>query len=281
MAGRPGAFSLARIAPTRPEAGFHRSAPARQEQKLCSIASLRLGSFPGHPGGPSGPALPLDLAPLPNRAKAFAFTLLELLAVVAVIGILAALLFPGLTAARVAANKARTRVQFSEWASALEGFRREYGYYPVLDSTGLLNPPGQATDPGQPHLFHDVLAARRRDGSALPATGGTIESLAAEAQNRKLISFHSFSGSEFTADHSPWPNLLCDACGNTEIAVLVDRNLDGVIQAGSDFATLPSVGGITPGWADFPAAGIRAGVIFYAPAPGATVQNPGFIFSWK
>jgi type II secretory pathway pseudopilin PulG len=200
-----------------------------------------------------------------------------LLAVIAVIGILAALLLPGLTAARMAVNKARTRVQFNEWVVALEGFRREYGYYPVLDSSGLVNPPGQSIDPGQPHLFHDVLAARRRDGSALPLYDSRTESLAPEAQNRKLIAFHAFG----TAEIGDAPQLVHDAFGQTEIAVLVDRNLDGVVQAGIDFANLPMVGGIQPGWQDIPAAGIRAGVIFYAPAPGATVRNPGFIFSWK
>src|SRR5471030_2679442 len=67
-----------------------------------------------------------------GSAKARAFTLLELLTVIALIGILAALLFPGIHAARIAADRARTRVQFNQWAAALEGFRSEYGYYPVL-----------------------------------------------------------------------------------------------------------------------------------------------------
>ena len=200
---------------------------------------------------------------------------------VAVIGILAALIFPGFTAARVAANKARTRVQFNQWAAALEGFRSEYGYYPVLPSSSLINPPGQSGDPGALHLFHDLLAAHRRDGSGLPAYGSTTDAQLPEAQNRKLIFFHPFSDSDFTNASSPVPNLLHDAFDHTEIAVLVDRNLDGVIQIGSDFPALPAVGGLTPGAADFPAAGIRAGVIFYAPAPGATEANPGFIFSWK
>ncbi len=205
-----------------------------------------------------------------------AFTLLELLTVIAVIGILVALLFPGIRSARVSANKAKTRVQFSQWAAALEGFRSEYGYYPALHSSNLVNPPGQVTDPATLHLFHDVLAARRRDGSALPAYTAGANSQFPEAQNRKLISFYSFSGSDFTAT-----GLLRDAFDNTEIVVLVDRDLDGVIKAGSDFAALPVVGGITPTTADFPVAGIRAGVIFYAPVPGADAANPEFIFSWK
>ena len=219
---------------------------------------------------------PLSLA-RPRRA----FTLIELLSVIAVIGILAALLFPGLSAARNSANRAKTRVQFTQWTAAIESFRSEYGYYPAFHSSHLVNPAGQNTDASTLHLFHDILAARRRDGSALPVYTSSTNSQYPEAQNRKLIRFYSFTESDFTTADSASPNLLCDAFGNTKIAVLVDANLDGVINA-ADFSTaLPLVNGLSPTSTDFPVTGIRAGVIFYAPAPDATPTNPGFIFSWK
>ena len=195
-----------------------------------------------------------------------AFTLLELLSVLAILGILAALIFPSVGAARRSATKAKTRVQFAQWTAAIESFRSEYGYYPAFDAGHLVNGGATATD----HLFHDILAARKRDGTALVPGG------AAALQNRKLIPFYSFSDSDFTPG-----NLIRDAFDNTAIAVLVDRDLDGVIRQGADFTALPQVGGIAPGSADIPAAGIRAGVIFYAPAPGGTAANPEFIFSWK
>lgn len=207
-----------------------------------------------------------------NRPSAF--TLLELLSVMAVIGVLAALIFPAVRSARVAANKARTKVQFSQWAAALEGFRGEYGHYPTLDPSALVNGGATTVITGD-HLFHDILAGRKRDGTPLPPAGP------AATQNRKLIGFYSFSDGDFIPASSPAPNLLRDAFENTEIAVLVDKNLDGVIRIGSDYPALPAVGGLTPGATDFPVTGVRAGVLFYAPAPGAEANNPEFIFSWK
>jgi type II secretory pathway pseudopilin PulG len=189
-----------------------------------------------------------------------------LLAVLAILGILAALIFPSVGSARRAATKAKTRVQFTQWAAAIDTFRGEYGYYPAFDASNLVN--GGVT--GSDHLFHDILAARKRDGTAL-ATGS-----AAALQNRKFLPFYSFSDADFTA-----AGLIRDAFDNTAIAVLVDKDLDGVIRPGADFTALPAVGGLTPANVDFPPQGIRAGVIFYAPAPGATVANPEFICSWK
>ncbi len=213
--------------------------------------------------------------PVPRRGLGGGgFTLLELLSVIAVIGILAAMLFPAVRSARVSANMARTKVQFSQWAASLEGFRSEYGYYPAFDPTAFVNGGATSTITGD-HLFHDILAGRKRDGSALLPSGP------AATQNRKLIGFYSFSDADFTNASSPTPNLLRDAFDNTEIAVLVDKNLDGVIKVGSDYPTLPAVNGLVPGALDFPVTGVRAGVIFYAPAPGADAANPEFIFSWK
>lgn len=215
----------------------------------------------------------------PACRRSHAFSLLELLAVIAVIGILAALIFPSVGAARKSANRAKTKVQFSQWAAAIESFRSEYGYYPTFHPTNLVNG-GAATNAFGEHLFHDLLAGKRRDGSAL-ATGS-----AALAQNRKRLAFHTFSEGELTDATSPFPFLLRDAFDNVSIAVLVDRNLDGLINAadyagGFPFVATADGASIRPGANEIPATGLRAGVVFYSADPGATVANPEFILSWK
>ncbi len=204
--------------------------------------------------------------------KSDAFTVIELLTVIAIIAMLAAILIPSVNSARVSANKAKTRVQFSQWAAAIASFRSEYGYYPVFDASNKVN--GGITAAAE-HPLHDVLAGHKRDGAAL-ASGSS-----AATQNRKLIAFYSFPESDFTDAASAAPGLLCDAFGTTDIAVLVDRNLDGVINSVDYGESLPTVAGIRPSVSDFPATGVHAGVIFYSAAPGATADAPQFIFSWK
>lgn len=216
------------------------------------------------------------------RGSRRAFSLLELLAVIAVIGILASLIFPSISGARKSANRAKTKVQFNQWAAAIESFRSEYGYYPTFDSSNLVNG-GATTVVSGDHLFHDILAGKKRDGSAL-ASGS-----AALTQNKKRLTFYSFSDSDLTDVSSQFPYLLKNAFDSISIAVLIDKNLDGRID-GSDYPTLPAIafpdgstgrpssGGFN---ADIPSGGLRVGVAFYCADPNATAADPQFIFSWK
>lgn len=209
------------------------------------------------------------------------FTIVEVIGVIAIVALLIGLLIPSLASARAAATKARVRVQFSAWITAIESYRSEYGAYPVFDESNRVNPAGQSGTRSAVHLFHDVLAARRRDGSPLPAYTATTPPTAPEAQNRRRIVFYSFGEAEFTDASAATANLVCDAAHDSEIAVLVDRNLDGLIDTADFGEALPAVHGLRPSDADFPASGVRSGVVFYTAASDATADDPKFIFSWK
>lgn len=206
-----------------------------------------------------------------SRPSRRAFTLIELLTVIAILGILAAILIPTVSSVRVSANKAKTKVQFNQWAAAIESFRSEYGHYPAFDASNLIN---------SGTLFHDILAAKSHDGGALPLYNSGTNPLAAEAQNRKRIVFYSFSEEEVTPPSEG--SLIQDAFGNTEIAVLMDKNLDGRIDSRDGYAELPEVSGLRPTASDVSlSTGLRLKVAFYVASPDATANDPTFIFSWK
>jgi hypothetical protein len=160
----------------------------------------------------------------------------------------------------------------------MEQFRQEYGYYPVVGTDGKLATAADAT------TFVRSLAGRNPDGS-------TVTDDAALNGNLKRLSLSTFGTADFfDPDRPEGPpdyngnELLCDAFGNTEIGVLVDRNGDGFIRSADDGAPAPVRGagggpGLVPAEADLPGAGVRGGVLFYTAGRGASPDD--MVLSWK
>lgn len=73
------------------------------------------------------------------RCRKPAFTLVELLTVLAIVAMLIGLLIPSLTMIRNTAREAKQKSQFTEIGLALTAFRNDYGDYPP---SNLLVPPG-------------------------------------------------------------------------------------------------------------------------------------------
>jgi len=200
------------------------------------------------------------------------FTLIEVLAVIALIGSFAAILITVASGVRDSASKARVKVQFAQWSAAIEAFRGEYGHYPQFDASHKVN--GSTGDGlGGEHLFHDILTGGRLNGQPL----GPL----AASQNRRHIRFYSFAPNEFFKSTGS-PSLIEDALGNTDIAVLVDRNLDGRIDT-ADYPSLPAVAtrdGVLIGSPLLPPSGLPLSVAFYSAGPRATADTPEFIVNW-
>ena len=225
----------------------------------------------------------------PTRSRGF--TLIELLTVIAIIGILTAILIPVTSHVRTNTLKAKTRVTFTGLTNAFEMFKQEYGFYPQIHTSKSnaayynLNRGGTGT--GQDLLIRELLGGRGLDTSTTPSS---FESSQAKAQNRRLRSFYEFTPEMINAD-----GLIQDAFGNTDIAVICDRDGDGLIRKIDDFeSSPPSVHAVltdrtldlvmgdppTVTNPDIPEkAGLSARVIIYSAGAGKDATD--IVRSWK
>jgi prepilin-type N-terminal cleavage/methylation domain-containing protein len=144
------------------------------------------------------------------------FTLIELLTVIAVIGILAAILIPTVGAARKAMNKASNRALFTQIANGIEAYRTYYGYYPlsgskysksfkVSDNDDSKRVKCIAFDTDEVDLVDILMGVSNTD-------------------NPRQKTFVTFGDGDLDED-----NQLIDAFGNTSIGVVIGQ--EGTIPA--------------------------------------------------
>jgi len=216
-------------------------------------------------------------------ARSRAFSLVELLTVIAIISILMGIVVPGMANVQKRAKVAKTKNQFNQWVSAMELFNSEYGQYPSVDGPyASSNAPVNMVNGSK---FAVALTGRQIDGTTIPPTA----KIDVRAGNTKLINFYTISQAELDTSNTPYK--LKDAFFNTEIAVLVDKDNNGLINA-ADVGQLPGVHAVMGG--DFRpdpkddidlTLGIHATVLFYSAGAG----NPGgskidasdAVMSWK
>lgn len=174
-----------------------------------------------------------------------AFTLIELLMVIAIIGILAGILIPTVGAVRIQANKAASKAQLSNYVTAIQLFKGEYSYYPFVtggnDTTVDLS--------SDSTLFIETLSGRNAADGTPKSAGG----------NRRRIGFHSFSDSEFERDDNDDvdPSQIADRFNNPLIKIRIDGD-------GTGFIT-PDVDGSEP---SAPSNPIRTNVTAWVEASG-------------
>jgi prepilin-type N-terminal cleavage/methylation domain-containing protein len=143
---------------------------------------------------------------MPTRRRA-GFTLVELLTVIAIIGVLAGMLFPAISGIRKKARQANATTAFSQWAGAITKYKQVYGFYPNIgssydsakDSLHLLE------DPATNLKFVKAISGRLPTGTALQNT------------DRKLLNKNAQEFCAFGKDDFEDPANLTDA------SLLVDR----------------------------------------------------------
>ena len=181
------------------------------------------------------------------------FTIIELLTVVAIIGLLVAILIPTIGGVLNTAKTAKTKVQFSQWALGMEAFRQEYGYYPdVVDGDGLLDS----------QEFVREMTGLEIDGSDPSSPYGNV----------KKIRFLDFTQEELVGAR------IIDGFENTEIFVVIDDDYNGQVEVeASDSVQAgfnPSGDSLSPG-DDV----IRSGIVFFSAGAGKTAAD--IVKSWE
>lgn len=211
------------------------------------------------------------------------FTLIELLTVIAIIGILAAILIPTVGAVRKSANNAKTKVRFSQWATAIEAFKQDYGYYPNLTGTATSPNTDRAInlgiDAAARTVFAELLTGKHVDGSALTdASAGT-----ALYQNKRRSSYYTFSADEIMTSGAT-VSAFRDAFQNEDIVIIIDYGNDGMVDrnlAATQLRAGNSEEGFSPSITpSTPATDIRGGVIFYSAGKGA-LDGSDVVKSWE
>jgi prepilin-type N-terminal cleavage/methylation domain-containing protein len=151
--------------------------------------------------------------------KKQAFTLIELLTVIAIIGILASIMMPTIGIVQKQVAKMQTRVQFNHYIQAYHLFKTEYGYFPNMGSSEDI-----FELKGNNATFIQTFSGRGKNGTPMN-DNYAIKS------NKRRICFYTFSENEFAPQSTEYEGEIVDAFGNPNIAIVVDSNQDGIIPA--------------------------------------------------
>jgi prepilin-type N-terminal cleavage/methylation domain-containing protein len=106
-----------------------------------------------------------------------AFTLVEILVVIAIISTLAAMIFPVAGGMRRRAVKARAQVELVQVETAIERYKAKYGFYPP-DNAGPL--PDKRVNPVTNQLYFELLGTERLNNGNYQTLGGSAQITAGE-----------------------------------------------------------------------------------------------------
>ena len=175
------------------------------------------------------------------------FTLIELLTVIAIIGILTAVLIPAALGVQKRARVANSQSAFSSWASGIVRYKQAYGFYPGLttsttyptaDTVRKLESGSGTSNLGA--ILVMSLSGRSPNGAILsPGTAGNRLKY-----NRNGEAFIEFAREDYedftllpvgtdTSGSIGVGNYLVDRLGNRNIRVVVDYTNDGFLRSAS------------------------------------------------
>lgn len=154
-----------------------------------------------------------------KKSKFGGFTLIELLTVIAIIGILAAILIPTVGVVKQKATVATSKARLSQYLTAIESFKGTYNYYPFSDelNDSRLDLSTQANS----RLFVETLSGRQIDNPTIRVT---------EGGNRRRVEFYTFTEDEISNGDIVPRFTVVDGFSNNQIVFVFDDDGDGELQ---------------------------------------------------
>lgn len=172
------------------------------------------------------------------------FTLIELLTVIAIIGILAAVLIPAAMGVQKRAKAANSQTVLSAWCSGIIRYKQAYGFYPKFVTTAYPTTDSliklESTVATSAYF---VIALSGKQPSGAPPTSGATGQRA--IFNRNSEAFVEFSPQDYekpsvlstaaittgtTGSTIGTGNFLIDRFGNRNIRVVVDYDGNGKVS---------------------------------------------------
>lgn len=155
-----------------------------------------------------------------NMKTKKAFTLVELMIVIAIIGVLASLLTPMISSAYNKALATNSKTFMANMVSAMERYKDDNGDFPkFLTESDRVN----LNDSDNAEKLYKMLAAKNPDGSRL-------QSADRREFNRRLTVYLDFNMNSLKKVGDKWK--IIDSFGNPNIYVCVDSDSDGFIKKG-------------------------------------------------
>jgi len=172
----------------------------------------------------------------PVRTR-FAFTLIELLTVIAIIAILMGLLLPAVNAAKNAAKKAAAKNDLTQLVTAVKQFYTDYGVYPLPSGASNTTDVEYGGTPGTTtglsgadnEPIVDILRAYTASGSNINSQINTRQTIYLDVPNVKDSTnpkngLGTGTGKATQGDwYDPW---------GRNYVVAIDSNYDGYVSAG-------------------------------------------------